>query len=558
MADIRFTCSDAASLLAKLRNSCREWSCFQLDRIENELLHTISDVRVSINAQRPVNRLPVEILSEIFHQVLPPFQLASYLKSLSPQSFLVWDPFFDFKDTDALLPLTHVCRWWRDVALDTPTLWTTLFGSSHSAAIDEYRLRSKSAPLKVLNVENKHLDVQQLWRTDGQRIQSLASKTGCDPGLHMSYAQGLHALVARGCLLQGDVSNLKALTLWAVDWHLPSTPINLTHLFLAKRRLRVVDLFRILSIAPRLEDLGLYKISAEEAFDPHGDIPAVALQHLRRLAIHYPDRNIVSGLFSHVGLPARLAVNFENCEVSDLRWLVPLTQNDVKFVCISALKSSVIAAGPSKAVRFSGKRDSSTGAQWIAALLSYFQSEDIWIANTYKKDEFDEAIIKHTPWVETLHLGFIDFTTMVKILEKNPTYWPRLTKVALSHAHDLSGMLELAETRYRMGCPLKEFECHEKPGIVSEEYSQDLKKIRHYVSVVRLNKDYAIALPLPDVCTDGVPSPWFQWPKRLVSDICDNLDVSMQWLREVSEVIHVSTGSKLRHRVYSTDSTLSG
>ncbi|EED84793.1 predicted protein [Postia placenta Mad-698-R] len=419
MVDICITCSEASALLARLSDSCRQWrTCFQLECIENVLLHTLADIRMSLNAQRPVNCLPVEILSELFHQVLP---------SLHSKKITFLNSSFHLKDTNALLPLTHVCRRWRDVALDTPTLWSTLCSSFHPEAIGEYYLRSQSAPLKVFNIEkNKHLDVQQLWHTDGQRIQSLISFTGCNSDLPTSYAHGLRALAARNCVLQGNVSNLKTLILRRVDWHLPNTLINLTHLSLAKKWLHVVYLFRILSIAPRLEDLRLWAISAMEAFDAHEDVPAVTLQHLRRLAIHHPDRNIVSGLFLHVGLPANLAVNFEYCQVSDLQWLVPLTQNDAKSLYVS--DDSVIVAGPLKAVRFSGKEDPEAMIQWIAALLSHFQSKDLWIASSNNRVGLDEAMIKCTPWVETLHIGSIAYLTMVATLVNNPTYWPKLTK----------------------------------------------------------------------------------------------------------------------------------
>ncbi|EED77050.1 predicted protein [Postia placenta Mad-698-R] len=467
---------------------------------------------MSVNAQRPVNRLPVEILSKIFHQV-PPSLTPRVAYGCSLKYYLVWDSFFDFKDTDALLPLTHVCRWWRDVALGTPTLWTTLYGSSHPDAIGEYRLRSQGAPLKVLNIKNKNLDVQQLWRTDGQRIQSLASYKGRNFDLPTSHAHGLHALAAKNCLLQGDVSNLKALVLRAVDWHLPSTLINLTHLYLVKKRLRVVDMLRILSIAPKLEDLSLHKMSAEEAFDAHEDIPAVTLQHLHRLVIHRPDRKLISGFFSHVGVPASLAINLEDCEASDFQWLVPLTQNDAKSLYISAYTYSVIVTGPSKAVRFSSKLGSDPMDQWIAALLSHFQLKELWIASTYGSGELEEEIIKHTPWAETLHLDSFACMTMIGALLKYPTWWPKLTKVVLSHPCQPIEILKLAESRARLGCPLEELECHESRSMISEMFSLDLEKIKSYVGVVRLIEDGPIALPLPDVCTDGVPSPHF-WPKE--------------------------------------------
>ncbi|KAF9810419.1 hypothetical protein IEO21_06956 [Rhodonia placenta] len=512
MVDNHLTCSEASSLLEKLSNSCGQWrsvaTCFQLECIENVLLNSLSDVRMSLNAQRPINRLPVEILSKIFRRMLSPFDIRG--------DFLVWDSLFDFKDTNVLLPLTHVCRRWRDVALDTPTLWTTLNSYFHPGAVDEYYFRSQSAPLKVWTTPNIYFllnNVQQLWHTDGQRIQSFASYRGCDSDLPTSYAHGLRALAARDCVLQGDVSHVKVLVLRSVDWHLPGTLTNLTHLFLANNQLHIVDLFRVLSIAPRLEDLGLSAISAMESFDAHEDIPAVTLQHLRRLAIHHPDRNIVSGLFSHVGLPTCLAASFELCEVPDLQWLVPLTQNDAQSLHISTWEysASIIAAGPSKAVRFSSPKGSEM-VRWIVALLSHFQLKDLWIKSTYS-DEFEEAIIEHTPWVETLHLGPSDCVTMIGALLDNPSCWLKLTKVVLLHPPQPTEILDLAESRARLGCPLEELECHERRSMISEKYSQDLEKIRSHVGVVRLIEDGPIALPLPDVCTDGVPSPYF-WPEE--------------------------------------------
>ncbi|OSX61778.1 hypothetical protein POSPLADRAFT_1145588 [Postia placenta MAD-698-R-SB12] len=449
MANIAFTFTEAASLLEKLRNSCREWrELSSLECIADELLHTLLDVRVLVNAQCPVNRLPVEILSKIFHQVPPLLTPDLHYRSL--EELLVWESLFEFKDTNALLPLTHVCRQWRDVALDTPTLWTTIYGSSHPRAVDEYHFRSRSAPLRALNVreakycdvedeisdvEDENLGVEKLWRTDGQHIQSFASYPGgWGLDLPTSCAHELQALAAWDCQLRGDVSNFKVFVLRAVDWHLPSSLTNLTHLFLSRKRLHIVDFFRMLSIAPRLEDLGLYDISAKDAPDPHRNIPAVTLQHLRRLSICRSNRNIVSGFFSHVGLPAHLAVNFESCQVSDFQWLVPLAPNDAEALYISSHPYSVFVAGLSKAIRLNCDNDLGVMIQWIT----------------------------------------------IKIAGDNR---PRSGGRHSTFSQDL------------------------------KKIKRDLKTIQSHVGVVWLIEDDPIALPLPDVCTDGVPSPYF-WPKK--------------------------------------------
>lgn len=49
--------------------------------------------------------------------------------------------------------ITHVCRYWRNAALGTPALWSTiLLGSASVARIKAFTARSKPHPLHVLSV----------------------------------------------------------------------------------------------------------------------------------------------------------------------------------------------------------------------------------------------------------------------------------------------------------------------------------------------------------------------------------------------------------------------
>jgi len=73
-----------------------------------------------------VNRLPPEILSHI----------ALYV------------PDENAKDTRPILPLTHVCRYWRESIISTPEIWTSI--SSGSKGLTALNLeRSKAAPLEI-------------------------------------------------------------------------------------------------------------------------------------------------------------------------------------------------------------------------------------------------------------------------------------------------------------------------------------------------------------------------------------------------------------------------
>src|SRR5882757_2973135 len=71
---------------------------------------------------RPVNRLPPELLVHIF-------------------SFLGGGAF--------VVPASHVCRRWRDVALDTPSLWTVIREEDDIFAAQSFMERSRHAKLDV-------------------------------------------------------------------------------------------------------------------------------------------------------------------------------------------------------------------------------------------------------------------------------------------------------------------------------------------------------------------------------------------------------------------------
>ena len=92
---------------------------------------------------RPVNRLSPEILSRI----------ARYFRD-------------DFNgDTSAILPLTHVCRYWRESIISTPENWTIISDSRRNLTAVSLE-RAKAAPLEV------HLDMGAI-REDRQFLDLL-------------------------------------------------------------------------------------------------------------------------------------------------------------------------------------------------------------------------------------------------------------------------------------------------------------------------------------------------------------------------------------------------
>ncbi|PIL25502.1 hypothetical protein GSI_13393 [Ganoderma sinense ZZ0214-1] len=140
-------------------------------------------VRHQMNAHAPIHALPTELLQLVFAHTLAP-----------PAAFLPFDPRGARADPRAearrTLALTHVCRRWRHIALDTGALWTRIAhahtpgngspagseGStnSDSACAAAFFARSKAASLDV----HAPFPASQFLRTalapHAGRIRSLA------------------------------------------------------------------------------------------------------------------------------------------------------------------------------------------------------------------------------------------------------------------------------------------------------------------------------------------------------------------------------------------------
>jgi len=88
-----------------------------------DILRFIPSLR---NMMQPVNRLPPEILSQIARDV----------------------PDEDGEDARTIIPLTHVCRYWRGSIISTPEHWTSISSRSRRLAVLSLE-RAKAAPLKL-------------------------------------------------------------------------------------------------------------------------------------------------------------------------------------------------------------------------------------------------------------------------------------------------------------------------------------------------------------------------------------------------------------------------
>ena len=98
----------------------------QIKNLETQVHDILRFLRSLQNTLRPINRLPPEIVSYIARSVFEDNDI----------------------DTRSIVPLTHVCRYWRDSIISMPENWTLI--SNKRRKLAELSLaRAKAAPLTI-------------------------------------------------------------------------------------------------------------------------------------------------------------------------------------------------------------------------------------------------------------------------------------------------------------------------------------------------------------------------------------------------------------------------
>ena len=115
----------------------REFQRQVIDAEIKSLEESIRALRYRRNAVAPISSLPTEVIAVIFSIS----RLFNAPLSGGKQDHLAW------------LRVTHVCRHWREIALNNPLFWSHIdFDHLTLAGVTEVLVRAKKAPLQFFSM----------------------------------------------------------------------------------------------------------------------------------------------------------------------------------------------------------------------------------------------------------------------------------------------------------------------------------------------------------------------------------------------------------------------
>lgn len=291
---------------------------------EQQLLDIATVLRSALlEARLPLNltsRLPTEVLAEIFGQV-PGSAIDSFNNSRNDRPEFV-DNSQLIKATD-VLPLMHVCRRWRQIAMDMRRLWTTVDDRKRMPSTI-YVERSGGLPLDVIIDGKPTKNVLSCLRNHGGAIRQLhwvcrrLVAHNCKPVLtlplfNLQTATLISTAAGSGdseeLSLFGDTSSLQRLCIRSVDW-LPTNYLpQLTQLHVASWTGDPDPsvFLAFLRRCPNLVDVFIGRLFADEPSSAP-DTDFVELPRLRRLSFKEFVRDEILHVLSHIRAPSDIAL----------------------------------------------------------------------------------------------------------------------------------------------------------------------------------------------------------------------------------------------------------
>ncbi|CDO69830.1 hypothetical protein BN946_scf184803.g28 [Trametes cinnabarina] len=349
----------------------------------------VRQLRYRANALAPVNRLPAELLVFIFEH-------ATDTRSGHRQRPTVR------ARIHSLLDVSHVCKQWRDVALDAPALWTCVddrneqllkafFEHSRSLPISLHLSNASASKSLAGNVSLgasrlKRLDITMsseslkevypLWSHwwDLRNLECLTVVSDLEP--HDTYRHMFPMFSREYCC------NLLALSITSKAWFLGNHFPQLTHLYLSLEYVwldTLQHLIQLLSHTPALQYLHVKDLGLNGYFNEFTDVPkTIPLRALRVFTCTHGYMPYALLLLSLMEFPENVLVRLDHQhdkrpifqpperiqQIPFQAWLSSLTRLEVSSLCD---KIHIITEGSHSGLWIERYADGSDGP-WTAEL----------------------------------------------------------------------------------------------------------------------------------------------------------------------------------------------
>ncbi|EIM89652.1 uncharacterized protein STEHIDRAFT_118801, partial [Stereum hirsutum FP-91666 SS1] len=110
------------------------------------------------NRLASVSRLPAEILTIVFRHLTPTIVWGPLHSSVNRRVHAARARYWS--EMQCLIDVTHVCRIWRDVALNDPALWSNIWIEDAEWSAEMLR-RTRNGPLTIVQTDSEYID--SLW-----------------------------------------------------------------------------------------------------------------------------------------------------------------------------------------------------------------------------------------------------------------------------------------------------------------------------------------------------------------------------------------------------------
>ncbi|TFK67959.1 hypothetical protein BDN72DRAFT_842455 [Pluteus cervinus] len=277
-----------------------------------ESIHALLAFR---NTFTPAYSLPPEILTRIFHLAQQDQQ--DYIRSGGP-------PF-------KWLVMTQVSKRWRNIALDSPNLWSSISALYSKRIIKEWLKRSKEAPLDV-TVSDQLLQSGDSISTSFPRIRTLLlnvtsqnwNSFWCNLSSPAPLLESLNIYISTysqphptisDSTFAGTTPRLQRLKLHGCSIDVDSSIVNdLTSLELhyPSRKITATDLLTVIRKSPRLVLLALSNVLQSDDAVASTDFGVITLPSLKSLSIAGESLTHDLDILSHLSFPSNTTLRLNS------------------------------------------------------------------------------------------------------------------------------------------------------------------------------------------------------------------------------------------------------